>query len=612
MTDAERVASAINTNHLVWNGTQVVSDVPNVLGTPRVRVNSPPAIAGDYQVGTAEFGPRLTTTGVLAGVVQALDPSDGAGAATTDACSPLTNAGAVSGKIALIDRGTCPFVIKVKNAQNAGAVGVIIADNVAGSPPPALGGSDPTITIPAVRITLADGNTIKAQLGSGVEAKLFVDAAAAVGADGLWRPLMYAPNPRQAGSSVSHWDTSLFPNQLMEPSINSDLTHSVVSPQDLTFSLMRDIGWCSGCPPPTPTPSPSPPPNNDFANAQIITGSCGGVTGTNLGANKEAGEPSHSPDGDPGGHSVWYQWQAPSSGSITMTTAGSDFDTVLAVYTGNGVSTLTAIIKNDDAAPPAVVTSSVTFTATAGITYKIAIDGWNGAEGSITLNWTSGSCPMINSVTPKAGHTSGGQQIILVGSFANLSVVNIGGTSASWSYTNGTSEITVTTPAHAVGAVGIDLVPTSGNSYSKSNAFAYLPLVFTDNFLMAGITPAKAQHTLELRQVIDVLRAVAGLGPAPWTDASLAPTSSVIKAVHIQELRTYFDNVSPMLGYPLQAPPYTDPSLAAGYSIKRMHIEDIRQRIRNLVDDGVSPNVNHKRKEPAIKKVDSRHPRRLL
>jgi len=128
---------------------------------------------------------------------------------------------------------------------------------------------------------------------------------------------------------------------------------------------------------------------------------------------------------------------------------------------------------------------------------------------------------------------------------------------------------------------------------------------------MAGVTPAKAQHTLELRQVIDVLRAVAGLGPAPWTDASLVPTSSVIKAVHIQELRTYFDNVAPMLGYTLQSQPYTDPSLTAGNSIKRMHIEELRQRIRNLVDDGVSP-VNHKRKEPRLRKVDPKDRRRML
>ena len=54
---------------------------------------------------------------------------------------------------------------------------------------------------------------------------------------------MYTPNPFQGGSSVSHWDVSAMPNLLMEPSINGDLTHSVTSPQDLTFALLKDLGW---------------------------------------------------------------------------------------------------------------------------------------------------------------------------------------------------------------------------------------------------------------------------------------------------------------------------------------------------------------------------------
>jgi hypothetical protein len=246
MTDGERAASAINTGHLVWNGPQVLSDVPGVLsGTPRLRVNSPGAIAGNYQIGTADFGPVLSAGGVTANVVQALDAADGNGPSTTDGCSAFTNPAAVSGKIALIDRGTCFFTIKTKNAQNAGAVGVIIADNdPANNPPPGLGGGpDNTITIPAVRITQADGNTIKAQLGVGVNAKLFADTSALAGADSAGRPLMYAPNPLVGGSSVSHWDISLTPNQTMEPNISADLFHSVTPPQDLTFSLMRDLGW---------------------------------------------------------------------------------------------------------------------------------------------------------------------------------------------------------------------------------------------------------------------------------------------------------------------------------------------------------------------------------
>src|ERR1700752_2880199 len=114
MTNAERVASAINTGNLVWVGPQGLADAPNVLsGTPRLRANSPSSIAGIYPVGTASFGPAVAPAGTTADVVQTI-PNDG--------CSAISNS--VSGKIALIDRGTCNFVVKTKNAQNAGASGV--------------------------------------------------------------------------------------------------------------------------------------------------------------------------------------------------------------------------------------------------------------------------------------------------------------------------------------------------------------------------------------------------------------------------------------------------------------------------------------------------------
>ena len=232
MTDTERQASAINTNNLVWNGTQTRTDAAGVLGTPRLRVNAPASIAGNYTVGTADFGPHVTSSGTTGGVTYAT-PNDG--------CSAITNAAAMSGRIALIDRGNCNFVVKTKNAQNAGAVGVIIANNV--SPGVIqMGGGDATITIPSLMISLADGTTLKGQLGS-LNATMLLDNATLGGADGQGRPLMYAPNPIQSGSSVSHWDTSEFPNQLMEPNISGDLGHTVAFPFDLTGSQLRDVGW---------------------------------------------------------------------------------------------------------------------------------------------------------------------------------------------------------------------------------------------------------------------------------------------------------------------------------------------------------------------------------
>jgi hypothetical protein len=249
MTNAERAASALNTRKLAWNGANVTAAVPQVLaqGTPILTVNSPASVAGFYQVGTAAFGPPLSSPGVTAEVMPIVDMPGGIGLG----CTPFSaaNAAAASGKIVILDRGTCSFTVKVVNAQNAGAVGVLIANNAAGSPPGGLGGSDPTIFIPSVMITQGDGQALKAALAtrsrlhSGMFANLGVNLALRAGADANGRALIYTPNPYQSGSSVSHWDTLMFPNQLMEPAINADLTHEVTPPQDMTYPLLKDIGW---------------------------------------------------------------------------------------------------------------------------------------------------------------------------------------------------------------------------------------------------------------------------------------------------------------------------------------------------------------------------------
>jgi N-acetylneuraminic acid mutarotase len=186
----------------------------------------------------------------------------------------------------------------------------------------------------------------------------------------------------------------------------------------------------------------------------------------------------------------------------------------------------------------------------------------------------------IDSVSPLAGRASGGQRITLTGAFAALSSVTIGGNLASWNYTSGTSVITFTSPAHAVGAVDIVLTSMSANPLTKANAFAYLPTTFTDDPLVAGVTTAKAQHILEIRQAVDALRALKGLAPAPWTDVLLVSGSTAIKAAHITELRFYLEDIAAQLGY--SAGTYSDPALSSGYVIKRLHIEELRQRIRNI------------------------------
>jgi hypothetical protein len=245
MNPHQRKQSAINTRNVVWTGSRVTADIPNVLqqGTPLLAVTAPASIAGNYQVGTASFGAPLASPGVSGSIVAGVDPADTAGPLTTDGCSPLTNGGDVSGHIALLDRGSCTFVTKAKNAQDAGAIGVIIADNRLEIPPPGMSGTDPTVTIPAVMISQSDGGTIRAQLAGGVNATMALDLSIRAGTDTNGRALLWTPNPVQPGSTISHWDELALPNQLMEPAINDDLTHSVTPPQDLTFRLLQDLGW---------------------------------------------------------------------------------------------------------------------------------------------------------------------------------------------------------------------------------------------------------------------------------------------------------------------------------------------------------------------------------
>lgn len=124
-------------------------------------VNSPTSIAGKYISNRAGFGPSLSAVPIVGNLVLVQD-------GTTEpekGCDALTNATALSGNIALVERRGCNFTVKVKNAQNAGARAVVIYsdDNQA---PILMGGVDNTITIPAVLITNTSGLALRNALAS--------------------------------------------------------------------------------------------------------------------------------------------------------------------------------------------------------------------------------------------------------------------------------------------------------------------------------------------------------------------------------------------------------------------------------------------------------------
>ncbi len=128
MTPAERVASAVNDGHLVFTGPNVKAEAPLALTPPLLlRVSAPAPAAGDYAIEQAAFGPVASIGNFKGGIVAAVTGTNAEG------CTPFDNAAAVAGHLALVVRGTCAFTDKVDNAQRAGATGVIIANNQAGT-----------------------------------------------------------------------------------------------------------------------------------------------------------------------------------------------------------------------------------------------------------------------------------------------------------------------------------------------------------------------------------------------------------------------------------------------------------------------------------------------
>lgn len=231
LTSAQREASATS-GVLTWSGPAVTALAPSLLdarGAMRVTdAPSAPALVKDYEVAEASFGAAIPAQGLSAPLT--VFPAPDAG------CSPSPRP--VDGQVALIDRGACLFVDKAAHAQDAGAIGVVIVNNVTGLIAP--GGDRPDITIPVLGLSKADGAALRAALAGGgaVSVSLFKDPNLLAGLrDG--GVLMYAPNPFEPGSSVSHWATSARPNLLMEPFMSDELDGGL----DLTLALMRDLDW---------------------------------------------------------------------------------------------------------------------------------------------------------------------------------------------------------------------------------------------------------------------------------------------------------------------------------------------------------------------------------
>lgn len=177
LTDRERLFSAVNFRDVTWSGPAANAAADGFLdfGAPELEITAPAAIAGSYEIGTAIFGPPVPDGGLAGEIVCMVDapelpPVPAVGAASEDGlaerttlngCAPAENAARLAGRIALVDRGECTFVDKVRNAQAAGAIAVVIA-NRSGDSTLTLGGPEsPDVTIPAVSVGASDGNRLR-------------------------------------------------------------------------------------------------------------------------------------------------------------------------------------------------------------------------------------------------------------------------------------------------------------------------------------------------------------------------------------------------------------------------------------------------------------------
>ena len=232
------------------------------------------------------------------------------------------------------------------------------------------------------------------------------------------------------------------------------------------------------------------PANDDFANATTLTGTAPTAAGTNVGATKQTGEPDHADNA--GGASVWFTWTAPASGVYTVSTSGSNFDTLLAVYTGDAVAALTPVASNDDAGPLGI--SSVTFNVVGGTVYHVAIDGFDGATGNYRLNVQAASgTPAITALSPGTG--GAGVDVAITGTgLLTTNRVTFNGVAAPGFVVNSDGLITVTVPTGAT--TGYVVVTALDGTATSPAVFTILPTPANDNFansaLLSGAAPLTA------------------------------------------------------------------------------------------------------------------------
>jgi hypothetical protein len=262
---------------------------------------------------------------------------------------------------------------------------------------------------------------------------------------------------------------------------HSDDTNAVMYAfyQIVTDLRADDINGIRALYAPSTVPPPTPPANDPFSGAFAISGSSGTTSGTNVNATAQTGEPNL---GSTTNQTVWWKWTGSGNGTATFDTFGSNFDTVLDIYTGSSITALTLVATNDDTDG---VQSKASFTATQGTVYYVRVRGYHSEDtGSITLNWM-GPAPPTGSGT-------------ISGFVRNSANTGVGGVSLKTTIAG----VVTTALTSSTGFYQFNNVPTSSTAYKVAPAKAgyyFVPASKAVTVTMTALNPVANFTALEFK-----------------------------------------------------------------------------------------------------------------